>query len=234
MYPIDRRKLAQHVYSMLSSLRKSAIILQVSHSTISRWIKQPERLKYKRNTVTKGSAIVGTIRDALANDPFLSTIKLSNMIKDVLKINVSKELVRTAIQTLGLSRKKARFFSRPKDLDHKTELFICARDKFSQEGRSFVSIDETSFGRNGKPIMGYAPVGKQLKIQRSAPRRTTTSSLVAASMDQIISRVELQGSFRSQTFSSFLESLPLPSGTVVLLDNVAFHHSKVAKDAAES
>jgi hypothetical protein len=130
---------------MLSSLRKSAIILQVSHSTISRWIKQPERLKYKRNTVTKGSAIVG----------------------------------------------------------------------------------------NGKPIMGYAPIGKQLKIQRSAPRRTTTSSLVAASMEQIISRVELQGSFRSQTFSSFLESLPLPSGTVVLLDNVAFHHSKVAKDAAE-
>jgi hypothetical protein len=81
--------------------------------------------------------------------------------------------------------------------------------------------------------MGYAPVGKQLKIQRSASRRTTISSLVAASMEQIISRVELQGSFRSQTFSSFLESLPLPSGTVVLLNNVAFHHSKVAKDAAE-
>ena len=39
MYPIDRRKLAIHVYSLFSSLRKTARILQVSHSTVSRWLK---------------------------------------------------------------------------------------------------------------------------------------------------------------------------------------------------
>jgi len=38
MYPIDRRKLAQHIYSLFNSLRKTAIVLQVSHSTVHRLV----------------------------------------------------------------------------------------------------------------------------------------------------------------------------------------------------
>ena len=41
MYPIDRRHQAQHIYYILQSLRKTALFLQVSHTTISRWIKLP-------------------------------------------------------------------------------------------------------------------------------------------------------------------------------------------------
>ena len=53
MYPIDRRKVAIHMYSILSSLRKVSILLNTSHSTIHRWLKNPERKKYTRNQETK-------------------------------------------------------------------------------------------------------------------------------------------------------------------------------------
>ena len=40
MYPLDRRKL---IYSLGGSLRKTAKLLMVSHSTISRWFNRPEK-----------------------------------------------------------------------------------------------------------------------------------------------------------------------------------------------
>ena len=48
MYPVDRRKLAVHMYSILGSLRKTAKLLMVSHSTIFRWLASPERKQYNR------------------------------------------------------------------------------------------------------------------------------------------------------------------------------------------
>jgi len=44
MYPIDRRTVARRVYELLCSLRQTGLILQVSHSTISRWINRPDRI----------------------------------------------------------------------------------------------------------------------------------------------------------------------------------------------
>jgi hypothetical protein len=40
MYHVDRVKIALHVYGFLLSTRKTSILLQVSHSSIARWVKQ--------------------------------------------------------------------------------------------------------------------------------------------------------------------------------------------------
>jgi len=37
-------------------------------------------------------------------------------------------------------------------------------------------------------------------------------------------------SFNSVSFSNFINDLHFPSGSVFLLDNVKFHHSKIVKD----
>lgn len=39
MYPLDRRLRASFIYSLFPSLMLSAIVLQVSHTTVSRWLK---------------------------------------------------------------------------------------------------------------------------------------------------------------------------------------------------
>lgn len=79
-------------------------------------------------------------------------------------------------------------------------------------------------------MKGYSPKGQVLAIKRNQPRITTTSSLVIVSDCEIVG---LHGSFNTERFCTFLESLSLPAGSVILLDNVRFHHSVLAREIVE-
>jgi transposase len=226
MYPLDRRQLAQHVYTLLSSLRKTAIILQVSHTTVSRWLKYPERKAYDLKIQSKSKQVVQTIKAIIMNDPFVSVQRLKDIINSTFPFSVSSELVRTVILKSGLSRKKCRFFSEPTNQKDKIVEFIKKRDDFKQQGRQFVSLDETSFGRNGIITTGYALKGQRLYVKKNVPRITTTSVIAVASHNGFVATRQVNGSFNTILFGEFLESLQLQQGTVILLDNVAFHHSK--------
>ena len=105
MYPVDRRRLAHHVYSLFNSLRKTAIVLQVSHSTIHRWLRNPERKKYSR-TSKKAEDIIQILKATIVSNPFITVRSFVTVIKDALNINVSKELVRVVIKRLGFTSKK--------------------------------------------------------------------------------------------------------------------------------
>jgi hypothetical protein len=68
----------------------------------------------------------------------------------VFPFTLSRELLRVVIiKKQGLSKKKAKFFSKPSNLEAVTDAFLKKRDQLLAEGRTFVSIDETSFGRHG-------------------------------------------------------------------------------------
>ena len=232
MYNVDRRKLALHVYLLHFSLRKTAMVLQVSHMTISRWISAPERKKYIRKNVSHSNLIVETIKHAIIANPFITANQLQNIIKCNFNFTVSKQLLRTSIRNLNFTKKKARFFGKPKDLEEKINQFINLRNELKTQGRDFVSLDETSFGRNGKVKYGYSLRGEQLKIQKNNPRMTTTTSIAIASCTHILARHEIKGSYNTDLFCKFLCSLDLKPKTVILLDNVRFHHSKIAKEIA--
>ena len=55
-----------------------------------------------------------------------------------------------------------------------------SRKEFLDKGYPFVSMDETSFGRNGRLTRGYSPVGQPLVIRKAVPRITTVSVLALA------------------------------------------------------
>ena len=232
MYSLDRRKIALHIYSLYYSLRKTAILLQVSHSTISRWLKNQSRKQYTKrsNVVYKSETIVETIKLAIQNDPFISISKLRIIIQESININVSKELVRIAIFRLGLSKKKARFYGEPSYLKEKTALFIERRDTYIKQNRRFLSIDETSFGRNGINTYGYSKKGNPLYIKKKQARITTISSVCCAYSDGTFVKKNIQGSFNTERFSDFLNNLDTKKDDVILMDNVRFHHSKIVQE----
>lgn len=91
MYPVDRRKIAAHMYALLMSLRKTAKLLQVHHTTVSRWLKSPDRKAYSPRQRSKGSVhVIEVIKSALANDPFLSATKLKAIVSACAGVDVSK------------------------------------------------------------------------------------------------------------------------------------------------
>lgn len=231
MYPIDRRKIAIHVYSLLNSLRKTGILLQVSHTTIARWLKRVDRKK-KAGKVNKCDIVVEVLRKSILNNPFISLSEMRDIVMKTLDINVSKELVRQVIKRQGFTKKKARFYGISKAQVEKTKVFLECRESFKNQGKQFVSIDEVSFGRSGCNIKGYSMKGTKLFVKKNIPRMTTTSVVACVSNDGLVGKKQLVGAFNTQHFLDFLKNLKLDRGTIILLDNVSFHHSKSIKEFA--
>ena len=129
--------------------------------TISRWIKNPERLTYSRFSKTR--IISESIRSLIQNDPLVTLSQLQESIESTFAFKVSKELLRTIRKKQGFSRKKVKFFNKPSTMQEKLESFLSERDKLVSKGYQFVSLDETSFGRNVGNVYGYSPKGEQLQ-----------------------------------------------------------------------
>ena len=236
MYPLDRRKQSHFLYKIFKSLRKTAFLLQVSHTTISRWLKEEISSKKIYDTSnrlrnSKSYKIVDTIKLIIQNNPFISLHQLKYKIQELFNFSVSKELLRTIIRKNKYSKKRARFYGSPKNLPEKTKVFLEKRSDYIAKGFPF---DETSFGRNGRLTKGYSPVGKFLTIMKSFPRITTQSALVAISQNYLLKVNHVIGSFNKERFLSFLKSLELDANTVILLDNVSFHRSKEVVHFANS
>ena len=177
MYPLDRRKMAQHIYSILLSLRKTSLLLQVSHTSVARWLKNIERKKYVRSSQggqPKSIIIVEVIRAAVSSNPFITSQDLVNIVKDVFGFLISRQLANCVVRRLGFSRKRARFFGKPLDLPSKTNDFLLKRDALVSENRRFVAVDETSFGRHGAPTGWVHASCGPAERRRARPRRRPT------------------------------------------------------------
>lgn len=232
MHPVDRRKLAHHMYPILKSMRKVALLLQASAASVCRWLKNPERKPYSRRA-HKSEEVVATLRACVTSNPLCTLSQMTELVQQLHKVQVSKELVRSVLGRSGFSRKRARFYGRPKDLLAKTEVFLQARDAGITANKLFVSLDETSFGRNsGAVVKGYSPRGVPLRLARRPARTTTTSVLAAAGSDGTFMSAQRKGSFNAASFAQFVRELPHPRGAVLLLDNVSFHHSPIVSKAA--
>ncbi len=63
---------------------------------------------------------------------------------------------------------------------------------------------------------------------------TTKSYLVIASNSTIVKKVGKQGAFKTQDMVEFIENTDFPEKSVIILDNVSFHHSQSVKRLMQS
>lgn len=235
MYPIDRRAIAFHIYQIVKSLRKTATLICVSHSTVARWLKNPARNPYPQRSNTKTSVVVECIKSTISCNPFVSNSQLVKIIENTLHVQVSRELVRIAIQTNGFTKKKARFYGRPPNIEQVVDDFVYSRKRAIDQNRFFVSIDETSFGRHGRCVYGYTRKGAPLFVKKNnGPRMTTHSAMVCVSQHGDLLYNLKPGAYKSNDFINGLRSFDLPNGTIVLLDNASIHKTKQMKAFAET
>ena len=233
MYSQDLRKVALRLYASFQSLRKVAKLLNTSHSTISRWIKSPTRKLYgPRKKQLDSEVFVTGIRSAIQADPFISLRKLRILLHETCGILVSHELLRIAIRQLGWSKKVTRFYGKPTYLEERTRHFVTQRDQYMAEGRPFVSIDETSFGRHVAPVKGYAKRGHRLYVCKRVAHVQNHSVCAAMSEAGWVHYEIRRGAYTRASFLGFLQQLKgkLPAHVVLLMDNVRFHHSLCIKE----
>ena len=220
------------MYSILRSFRKVAVLVNVHYSTICRWFHNVVRKPYtfKDKSSHKAEIVKEVVKSAIQANPLTSTRRLRDIVLEASNVSVSHELVRCVIKALGFTRKKAKFYSAPKTQPERTKQFLEARENEMQRGKVFVSIDETSFGRNWGESRGFAPKGKPLYSLRKQPHMTTTSVLAACTTSGWLKTKQQQTAFNTSSFLDFLRDLDLDNRHVLLLDNVSFHHSKSVKE----
>lgn len=232
MYNIDIRKLCLQVYKFTNSMRKTSILLNISISSISRWNRNLLRKTYHRLSNKSINAIL-IFQNIVKNNPLITLRELKSIIFKQLHISCSIQLLRLIIKKHGYSRKKIKFYGETHNQKTKTTDFIHYRNLYMSQGYKFYSLDEVSFNRNTKPTYGYSKIGHPIHIKKYKPRITTTSYMVLIDEQNIVKKQKSTKPFNTHSFQEFISSCHLPPKSIILLDNVSFHHSKVIKTILE-
>ncbi len=160
----------------------------------------------------------------MKSNPFLTTHELSKLIKCELNTNASSTTCWRSIQKANFSRKRSRTQVRKEDIIIKTDAFKSEYKKSS----NFISVDETFFYLYDCPKYGYSKKGEQIKRYTNYTPRKNKITLYMAVSNKLTTK---HGN--TTDFKDFIDSLNIKDCTL-LLDNVAFHKTKVFKELAHS
>jgi transposase len=236
MFSIDFRQAVVRLYERLQSFRKVSKLMGCGTTTVHRWVtKGVQRFENRKARPTLLTPeVVLAIKVFLQSHPFSTAEDVQRTIYSTFQVKVSRELARVAVKKAGMTRKRPRFYPAPYDLEPKTIQFLAERQRL--EGRLFVAVDETGFSLNVRPTHGYSLRGTRLNIAFKPSRTDRIHVSVVAAIDENgnMRYKPIEGHYSRDTFTEFLQSLQYPTGTVLLMDNVRFHHSQCVKDLAEN
>lgn len=238
--PIALRNATVHLYcNFTRSLRKVVTMLgnQFSKSALHKWLTQHPvtRNYFSRHRPRKVTDCVESfLSTSLDCNPYQMAAALVAALRRHLHVQVSTTTVSRTIKTLGFSKKRT--YARAPD----TERILEARRAFCRQHpdklpASIISVDETCLYFHSRQHSSYARRGKRLHTPLHQRRHDKYTLLLAVSNSQVVSWRLLQGSANSATSSSFVTDLEVASHhRYLLMDNVAFHKSKVVATALEA
>ena len=228
MYSLDLRNSAVRHYLEVRSLRKVAGIFHVGKSTLERWVKPIHTARNARRR--RSATAVARIKEMVTSNPFTTLSKLkASLAEEGIKVSCT-----TAWRILGgsgYSRKRARHRSSQRQPSlEECEQFVAALETTGER----ISIDEVCIYLHESPHYGYAPRGERVIHRTKKPPRSNKLSMLLAISDKrgIVAHKCLAGSFNTASFTDFLNNMDAVAGTPVILDNVSFHRSKAAVEAA--
>jgi transposase len=235
MYSFDKRIICKRLYDMnVFSLRKIALILFVSHTTIRRWIMltdidlcQVKYHKIHRKKIKSGTPVVEALKAILKTNPLLVLDDIKNKIQELFAFQISKSFLSSILRhKCSMTRKKVKFYGQHEGHEHLVKDFLRKRDMYSSQKKKFISLDETSFSRKGKDVYGFSTKGDKIKIQRPWKRMTSKSCLACLDQNGILQYKLIDGAFNKQRFIDAFKEFEMEDNCVVIMDNLAIHRSK--------
>ena len=235
MYPVDIRKLILNLYIKIKSLRKLEVLVGISRSTISRWniYLFPAVRNNKINSLSP--VIIDVVWLIYKINPFFTITDIQNHLKNACGISCSQSLIKTVVhKQMYLTYKKPKFINCPNEqnIKIKTDLFINNFKKYFKHDSVIVSFDEIGFSSKVKPIASWSLKGIRNYIKIKTPLKDRSNTSVCSyitNKGEIKYNIENKA-FNKISFLDFLKSINLPIDTIILLDNVSFHHSKCVVD----
>jgi len=242
MYSFDKRMICKRLFDMnVFSLRKIALILSVSHTTIRRWIMLEDidlcQVKYDkihRKKIKSGAPVVEALKAILKTNPLLVLDDIKNKIQELFSFQISKSFLSSILRhKCCMTRKKVKFYGQHEGHQYLIKEFLRKRDMYSSQKKKFVSLDETSFSRKGKDVYGFSIKGDKIKIQRPWKRMTSKSCLACLDQNGKLQYKLIDGSFNKQRFIDVFKEFEIEDNCVVIMDNLAIHRSKEVQNVLQ-
>jgi DDE superfamily endonuclease len=177
--------------------------------------------------------LIATIEILLKRNPSTCCKEIVEEIKTSFQMTISKQLVHLIIKRLGYSFKRIRKRGQSKKKD---QLIVEFKNAYKQipAGTRIFAIDESGFDNRPLPIYGYALRGQQAILEyKPSTDRKHYSLLMGITNDGSKNYTIFDVSVNSYLFNEFIESLDVPEGSYILLDNASIHKSKYLKQMIE-
>ena len=231
MYDISFRKAAVALYSYFHNMKTVAAALHIGIATLWRWVRIGI-LPKKRGVAPFPPALLAFIKAFVLKQVHCTHSEVRSAVQSSFGHSISRACVSTAFKILNFTRKRIQ----NKGQSSKTvqsDKYISFKAACVNE-TTVVSVDEVGFDQRTTPIYGYAPRGQKAIVLTHPTRRVRTNAIVGIDRHGCKHFHLKDGSVASSDFASFIKSSPWQSGTVVILDNVAFHKTAEVKEAMQT
>ena len=169
---------------------------------------------------------------------YLDAVKVTTIqrIKAVLLekhgLKLGKDAIRSMLSSVRYSRKRTskRLNSRTEPDPSRVTTFVSEVLPALQNDRLVVSLDECYFSEKVLPLYGYSPIGTKCVVTTPQASWQQRSLLLAVDSNGSTHHCVFQGAVNKLRFHQFVESMPHPPGTTILLDNVRFHLDRTPFD----
>lgn len=238
MYSPDFRCLAFRKFQAYRNIRQTARIMGVSPSTIHRWVhsswwwscRSKKTYRHDRSNQKRrrpSDKAVTAIKSILSIDHNKSKSykEIGMMLLEEYNVKLSVSSVqRYVTKHANFSRKRLSRKLHGKRSDEQLNAFLERYKNLVSDQTIVVSVDECGFSEKNIPLYGYSPVGEKLSLPITTKGTWTHHTLAFAitSNGEYFHKQKV-GSMKRIDFASFIDELPFPEGSVILMDNCTIH-----------
>lgn len=235
MFSLDAKIITIRIYYKLNNFRLVEEFTKISKSTICRWVNSKNNVKIENDKNPNKQNIIKVIKEVLIYNP-LFTIK---EIQKFLNFEYSYDLIRNIMKNeLKMTFKKTKWqqYTNLEKLKEQTNNFCSEFKKKYNSKKIIASIDEVGFSSRMYPLFSWSTKGKKIhnKIKLDTKNMKNTSVCSCITNEGNITYDTNSSSYNKNSFLSFMKKLDLPINTIILIDNVRFHHSKEVKSYAKT
>ena len=148
------------------------------------------------------------------------------------QIQISRQLVHLILKKENITYKRIRTRGVSKKKHELTHDFIEKYKQIIETHKNIVSIDESGFDQRGKQIYGYSLKGTKAIVSQELTYPHVRYNLIYAISRDGNQTFELtKEKVKGSHFANFINRLPFPKGTVIMLDNASIHKTKEFRDS---
>ena len=218
------------------TLRKLASIVDVSKSTLQRWVTNKNLIKTDRIPSVKVNLdVVKFLKRTLDHQPFQSLDLL--VIKVIKKFNItySKSTIGNYLKILGYSKKKIvrRLYNTETLKEHKEHRERVLKNIKRINKNNLLCLDECSIDKEMYTRYGYCKTDTRLvrNINLKDLPTKRKNCLMVTSTKGVVKYALYDKALNGKTFKEFIIELVKDlKGKHILMDNVSFHKSDEIKD----